>query len=118
LKTAQAAVEQQAGNPLERVGFARTEAVGMARKFPISPRSPHRICWGCDRYCPANSLACGNGSERTPHPIELFGDDWHLWGIDTQSASAETGDSSSPPDLAIERLPDCAAPLVRGEGLP
>ncbi|UCG99294.1 MAG: DUF3079 domain-containing protein [Burkholderiales bacterium] len=52
----------------------------MSRKFPISPRNPHRICWGCDRYCPAGSLSCGNGSERTPHPIELFGDDWHLWG--------------------------------------
>lgn len=51
----------------------------MSKKFPISPRNPHRICWGCDRYCPADSLACGNGSERTQHPIELFGDGWDQW---------------------------------------
>lgn len=26
-------------------------------------------------------MACGNGSERTPHPAELFGDDWAEWGL-------------------------------------
>ena len=40
------------------------------------PKHPERICWGCDRYCPANDLSCGNGTIRTPHPIELLGDDW------------------------------------------
>lgn len=40
------------------------------------PRHPERICWGCDRYCPADDLACGGGTIRTPHPKELFGDDW------------------------------------------
>jgi hypothetical protein len=40
------------------------------------PAHPERICWGCDRYCPAESLGCANGSIRTPHPRELFGDDW------------------------------------------
>lgn len=40
------------------------------------PKNPERICWGCDRYCPVNDLACGNGTIRTPHPVELFGDDW------------------------------------------
>ncbi|MGZ9031290.1 MAG: DUF3079 domain-containing protein [Burkholderiaceae bacterium] len=54
----------------------------MTRKFPVAPKSPHRICWGCDKYCAADSLACGNGSERTQHPIELFGDDWQEWGLD------------------------------------
>lgn len=48
----------------------------MAKKFPIHPLHPERICWGCDKYCPVDSLACGNGSERTQHPMELFGDDW------------------------------------------
>lgn len=45
-------------------------------RIPLHPRNPERICWGCDRYCPAEDLACGNGTIRTLHPIELFGDDW------------------------------------------
>jgi hypothetical protein len=44
--------------------------------LPLKPRNPERVCWGCDKYCPADSLACGNGTIRTPHPIELFGEDW------------------------------------------
>ena len=67
----------------------------MAKKFPISPKNPHRICWGCDKYCPADSLACGNGSERTQHPIELFGNDWHLWGLGCPTAPAGPDDSQS-----------------------
>jgi len=43
---------------------------------------PERTCWGCDKYCPSSSLACGNGSERTQHPVELFGDDWAQEGLD------------------------------------
>jgi hypothetical protein len=43
---------------------------------PLAPTHPERICWGCDKYCPAAELACGNGTIRTPHPVELFGDDW------------------------------------------
>jgi Protein of unknown function (DUF3079) len=46
---------------------------------PLNPRHPERICWGCDKYCPAVELACGNGTIRTPHPNELFGDDWLEW---------------------------------------
>jgi hypothetical protein len=48
-------------------------------KGPISPKHPDRICWGCDKYCPADDLACGNGTIRTPHPAELFGEDWLEW---------------------------------------
>lgn len=51
----------------------------MAKKIPLHPKHPERICWGCDKYCSANALRCGNGSERTPHPVELFGDDWLEW---------------------------------------
>jgi hypothetical protein len=51
----------------------------MAKKFPVLPARPERTCWGCDRYCASTSLACGNGSERTPHPSELFGADWMEW---------------------------------------
>jgi len=54
----------------------------VAKKFPLHPANPERICWGCDKYCPADSLICGNGSDRTPHPFELFGEDWHDWGSD------------------------------------
>jgi len=45
-------------------------------KIPLHPRQPERVCWGCDKYCPADALRCGNGTIRTPHPIELFGEDW------------------------------------------
>ena len=51
----------------------------MARKFPIHPKHPERICWGCDKYCAADDLQCGNGSERTAHPVEWFGEDWYEW---------------------------------------
>ncbi len=51
-----------------------------AKKFPKAPAHPERICWGCDLYCPANDMRCGNGSDRTQHPAELFGDDWEEWG--------------------------------------
>ena len=51
----------------------------MSKKFPIHPSHPERVCWGCDKYCPANDMACGNGSDRTQHPAETFGDDWFDW---------------------------------------
>ncbi len=55
----------------------------MAKKiFPIRPAHPERVCWGCDKYCPSDSMMCGNGSERTQHPVELFGDDWAVMGLD------------------------------------
>jgi hypothetical protein len=52
----------------------------MRKRFPIVPKHPERVCWGCDRYCAADSMLCGNGSERTQHPVELFGDDWMTFG--------------------------------------
>jgi DUF3079 family protein len=45
-------------------------------RVPLRPAHPERTCWGCDQYCPAGDLACGNGTIRTLHPVELFGDDW------------------------------------------
>lgn len=53
----------------------------MAKRFPIHPAKPELICWGCDKYCPADSMACGNGSDRTQHPVELFGPDWQSFGL-------------------------------------
>ena len=38
----------------------------MAKKFPIHPKHPERICWGCDKYC--------------QHPIELDGPEWYKNG--------------------------------------
>jgi hypothetical protein len=48
-------------------------------RFPLHPRRPERTCWGCDKFCPADDLACGNGTIRSPHPEELFGEDWVEW---------------------------------------
>lgn len=66
----------------------------MAKTFPIKPANPQRVCWGCDRYCPADALMCGNGTVATMHPSELFGDDWMEWGLDAGKADAE---AKSPP---------------------
>jgi hypothetical protein len=49
------------------------------RAVLLRPAHPERICWGCDRYCRADDLACGNGTIRAAHPCELFGDDWLEW---------------------------------------
>lgn len=63
----------------------------MAKKFPLRPKHPERICWGCDRYCPATSLACGNGTDRTQHPLELFGEDWYEFGLDATAEGPRRG---------------------------
>ena len=60
----------------------------MAKKFPLEPSHPERVCWGCDRYCPADAMACGNGSDRTQHPSELFGSDWAEWEPPTPEDNA------------------------------
>lgn len=52
----------------------------MAKKFPLAPKHPERICWGCDRYCSKEAMGCGNGSDHTQHPAELLGEDWYLYG--------------------------------------
>ncbi len=59
------------------------------QRFPLHPKHPERICWGCDKYCPADSLICGNGSGRTEHPVEILGADWHLWEDWGQESEAE-----------------------------
>lgn len=62
----------------------------MAKKFPLNPRHPERICWGCDKYCAADALGCGNGSGRTMHPAEMLGEDWYLYGDWGLEVEAET----------------------------
>lgn len=65
--------------------FPRRQNGGVARKFPIRPGHPERICWGCGHYCPADAMRCGNGTERAQHPVELFGEDWMSFGLDAES---------------------------------
>lgn len=69
----------------------------MAKIFPLHPAKPELICWGCDHYCPAGSMICGNGSDRTQHPVELFGDDWHTFGLNAKDGLAEDEDKVPPP---------------------
>jgi hypothetical protein len=59
---------------------------GVVKASELHPKHPERICWGCDRYCAAADLGCGNGTIRTPHPAELFGDDWNAG----EAASSES----------------------------
>lgn len=46
-------------------------------RFPLNPKHPERLCWGCDKLCAAHQMLCGNGSDRSQHPIEIIGDDWY-----------------------------------------
>ena len=63
--------------PRQSDDWVRNE--GPVAKIPLHPKNPERICWGCDKYCPEDAMACGNGTIRTPHPQELFGEDWMEW---------------------------------------
>jgi hypothetical protein len=65
------------------------------QKFPLNPKHPERICWGCDKYCPADNLMCSNGSGRTEHPAETFGPDWQEWG-DWDAEPAVNADKPTP----------------------
>ncbi len=60
----------------------------MAARLALHPAHPERICWGCDKYCAADDLRCGNGSDRAQHPIEIFGPDWLAAGLDAIAAPA------------------------------
>lgn len=67
-------------------------------KLALYPVHPERICWGCDMHCRADDLACGNGTERTPHPIELFGEDWLEWAREQGGYDElDVGASGAPP---------------------
>jgi len=66
----------------------------MAKKFPVHPKHPERICWGCDKYCSVNSMNCGNGSDRTQHPMELFGADWQEFDNEPTEQSNKSVPSS------------------------
>jgi hypothetical protein len=67
----------------------------MAKIVPIHPSNPQRICWGCDQYCSVDAMACSN--ERSPHPSELFGDDWQAWGQQELDRLAKAEAKVEPP---------------------
>ena len=67
------------------------------KKFPKAPAHPERVCRGCNLYCPAKDMRCGNGSDRTQHPAELFGDDWDQWGLDADEALAASAPAPEVP---------------------
>ena len=69
--------------------FTSGEDPRVPRKLPLHPGRPERVCWGCDKYCPADDLACGNGTDRAQHPREIFGDDWLELGLDAQASAPD-----------------------------
>jgi hypothetical protein len=81
----------------------------LKKKFPTHPANPARICWGWDAYCPADSIRCGNGSDRTQHPFELFGENWRDWGEDYVE---------KPPLIANASVPQTSDDMKPEEGLP
>ena len=87
----------------------------MTKKFPLHPANPERICWGCDLYCAADSMKCGNGSERTPHPFELFGEDWHDWGHDFVVEPAKPSEPRQVGSLAVQFPVLLGATQTKGE---
>lgn len=72
-------------------------------KFPIRPGHPERICWGCDRFCPADDMRCGNGTDRAQHPIELWGEDWTSFGCG--QTEAQPTDETEGPGVVVKRMP-------------
>ncbi|HEU5403646.1 MAG TPA: DUF3079 domain-containing protein [Terriglobales bacterium] len=76
--------------PLPVTAYPRivTESSGKKPKIALHPKHPERICWGCDQYCSADDLRCGNGTIRTQHPSELFGEDWLEWKQDERTFAA------------------------------
>lgn len=64
-------------------------------KLALFPKNPERICWGCDKYCPADDLRCGNGTIRTPHPVELFGEDWLEWEQSSSTAGSQSSEAAA-----------------------
>ena len=59
-----------------RAGCSRFMQAPRMKRILLFPKNPERTCWGCDKYCPADDLACGSGTIRTLHPVELFGTGW------------------------------------------
>ncbi len=77
----------------------------------LAPKHPERICWGCDHLCPADDLACGNGTIRTPHPVELFGEDWLTCIVDRDVDQRRApGDADTPEEATRIRASTTTEP--------
>jgi hypothetical protein len=74
----------------------------VSKRFPIHPPNPERNCWGCDRYCKATDMACGNGSDRTQHPIETWGPGWEA-SLTPETPAEAIADSTGG---EVSRLPE------------
>jgi len=70
----------------------------------IRPLHPERVCWGCDKYCASDNLACGNDTVRTSHPCELFGDDWMQWS--EEQGAEDTLVRLFPDDVTLASRPE------------
>ena len=80
-------------------------------KIPLHPKHPERTCWGCDKYCSADDLRCANGTVRTQHPVELFGEDWLEWELarsvtETRSLSENGASTLSSEDVEGTKQPE------------
>lgn len=80
-------------------------------KIPVRPGHPERICWGCEQYCPADDMRCGNGTERAQHPLELWGEAWMSMSIgpDGNAAPALAGEPAPASDSKgdpVDGVPD------------
>ena len=58
-----------------------------AKKFP-KPRASRAVCWGCDLYCPASDMRCGNGRTARRTRQSCLGTTgisgaWRLMGADS-----------------------------------
>jgi Protein of unknown function (DUF3079) len=83
----------------------------MAQLSILHPKHPERVCWGCEKFCPAADLACGNGSVRTPHPDEIFGS----VDVDADAVDASGEDSGAANAGAVDAM-DATAPKGSTEG--
>jgi hypothetical protein len=70
---------------LQRSSNRDTDPPAVPGKLPLNPGHPERVCWGCDHFCAADDLRCGNGTVRTQHPVEIFGRDWLEWGLEVEA---------------------------------
>jgi len=57
-------------------------------------------------------MACGNGSERAQHPVELFGDDWIDWQQETAPASQPAA-APAAPDEPPDRISSGPRAILR-----
>lgn len=87
------AVLESTKGPAEKTSPVDTIARSAKTKLALNPKHPERICWGCDKYCAANDLRCGNGTIRTQHPVELFGEDWIEWELGEAASELTESDS-------------------------